>query len=115
MSRLQPNFQIAAEVLIAQQVYYLYLDKSFESANLVFEKAKDYHQALDLNKLQKYALRGGLSMARKIGFILDQLNLDSSFLHSSIIRENRGVSKLTANSNLFNAKWRLYYDDRIIG
>lgn len=93
---------------------YLYLDKSFESVNLVFEKLKEYSQELDLKKLQKYALRSGLTISRKIGFMLDQLGLDSTHLHG-IICKNRSISKLTAESKSFNAKWRLYYDNRIIG
>ena len=93
---------------------YLYLDKSFGSASLVFEKLRDHHQELNLSKLQKYARRSGLTIGRKIGFMLDQLNFDSAFLHGTA-KNNRGVSRFTADSKLFNAKWRLYYDHRIIG
>lgn len=93
---------------------YLYLDKSFWSASLVFEKLREYHQELDLNKLQEYAVRSGLAVARKIGFLLDQLNLDSTLLFRKV-QGNRSVSRFTADSKLFNAKWRLYYDDGIIG
>jgi len=93
---------------------YLYLDKSFTSANLVFEKLKENHQELDFKKLQEYASRSGLAIARKIGFMIDQLNLDSTLLHR-IVQNNRSVSRFAADSKLFNAKWRLYYDHRIIG
>lgn len=93
---------------------YLYLDKSFGSASLVFEKLKEHHRELDLIKLQKYATRCGFTMTRKIGFLLDQLKLDSTFLHL-FLGKNRGVSRFTADSKIFHAKWRLYYDDRIIG
>lgn len=93
---------------------YLYLDRSFECASLVFEKLKEYSQELDLKKLQKYALHAGLTVSRKIGFMLDQLGLDSTSLHE-ITCKNRSISKLTAKSKSFNAKWRLYYDNRIIG
>lgn len=93
---------------------YLYLDKSFGSASLVFEKLRDHHQELDLEKLQKYASRCGLVIARKIGFMLDRLKLDSALLHQ-VVQKNRGTSRFTADSRSFNAKWRLYYDDRIIG
>ncbi len=93
---------------------YLYLDKSFGSASLVFEKLKDHHQEIDLQKLQEYAVRCGLAIARKTGFMLDQLNLDSTLLHR-VVQKNRSTSRYTADSKLFNAKWRLYYDNRIIG
>ena len=93
---------------------YLYLDKSFGSASLVFEKMRDYHQELDLKKLQEYALRSGATIQREVGFMLDELKLDSSLLHQAI-KNNRSASHFTKDSKLFNAKWRLYYDDRIIG
>ena len=93
---------------------YLYLDKSFSSASLVFEKLREHHQELDLKKLQEYAMRCGLTVARKIGFMIDQVNLDSTFLHQ-IVKHSRSVSRFTVDSKLFNAKWRLYYDDRIVG
>lgn len=92
---------------------YLYLDKSFEGASLVFEKLKEYHHELDIKKLQEYATRCGFTIARKIGFMLDNLELNSNFLHL-FIEKNRGISRCTADSKIFNAKWRLYYDDRII-
>lgn len=93
---------------------YLYLDKSFGSASLVFEKLKEHHRELDIKKLQEYATRSGFTISRKIGFMLDNLGLDSHSLHL-FIEKNRGVSRCTTDSKIFNAKWRLYYDDRITG
>lgn len=93
---------------------YLYLDNHFGSASLVFEIIRDHHQELDMKKLQAYAGRCGFTIARKIGFMLDQLNLDSLLLYQ-VVQHNRSISRLTIDSKLFNAKWRLYYDDRIIG
>lgn len=92
---------------------YLYLDKSFGGANLVFEKIRDCHTELDLNKLQDYAKRSGIGILRKVGFILDTLGLDFKIASSFLIGKS-GSSYFTAESKLFNAKWRLYYDDRII-
>lgn len=93
---------------------YLYLDKSFGSASLVFEKIRDHHLELDLDKLQAYAVHSGLTVLRKIGFILDVLKLDSGQAFRAL-KNKRGSSYFTADSTSFNAKWRLYYDDRIIG
>lgn len=92
---------------------YLYLDKSFGSASLVFEKLRDHHQKLDIQKLLGYALRSGVTIQRKIGFMLDELKIDSNLLYNAV-KNNRGASHLTKDSKTFNAKWRLYYDDRII-
>jgi predicted transcriptional regulator of viral defense system len=93
---------------------YLYFDKSFSSASLVFEKIKDHHSELDLDKLQTYAGRSGLTALRKIGFMLDALNLNSEQAFNAL-KNKRGSSRFSADSKSFNAKWRLYYDDRIIG
>jgi len=93
---------------------YLYLDKSFASASLVFEKLRDYGQILDFNKLQDYATKTDITIRRKIGFLLDQLNADTQKLHQSL-GDNKGLSRFTHESKVFNAKWRIYYDVRITG
>lgn len=92
---------------------YLYLDNSFGSISLVFEKIRNYHKELDLNKLQNYAGRSGITVLRKIGFILDALKLDSTIAFE-LARGKHGCSFFTKESKLFNSKWRIYYDDRII-
>jgi len=92
---------------------YLYFNKSFYSANLVFEKIKNYKNEIDFIKLQDFALKYGVSIQRKIGFLLDQIKVDSNKL-SKNIKQKKGFSKFTKESKIFNAKWRLYYDDRII-
>ena len=93
---------------------YLYVDNSFSTASLVFEKLRDHHRYLDIYKLQKYSLVFGATIIRKIGFLLDQLQLDSILLHEHV-KQNRSFARFTIDSKLFNAKWRIYYDDRIIG
>ena len=93
---------------------YLYLDKSFGSSSLVFEKIREYKSELDLEKLQTYAVRSSLTISRKIGFMLDMLDINSDQVFKAL--ENKsGVSRFSVDSKSFNAKWRLYYDDRIIG
>ena len=94
---------------------YLYLDKSFSSASLVFEKLQAFKKDIDFKKLQQYASRIGITMVRKIGFLLDQLEMDTHKLYAGIHNNNMGFSKFTADSKRFNAKWRIYYDDKIIG
>ncbi|MFH1838360.1 MAG: hypothetical protein ABH808_02610 [Candidatus Kuenenbacteria bacterium] len=92
---------------------YLYLDNSFYSANLVFEKLKEYKNDIDFNRLQEYVLKFGISIQRKIGLLLDELkiNNDKLFVNS---KKHIGYSRFTKESKKFNSKWRLYYDDRII-
>jgi len=93
---------------------YLYIDKSFVSASLVFEKLNNYQNEIDFNKLQKYTLLCDTTIKRKIGFLLDCINVNTDKIKQSL-GKNTGFSKFTAKSNLFNSKWRIYYDNRIIG
>ncbi len=92
---------------------YLYLDNSFYTASLVFEKIKEHKSEIDFDKLQEYALKSNISIQRKIGLLLDQINIDSSKLFEKA-KIHKGFSRFTKESKTFNAKWRLYYDDRII-
>ena len=92
---------------------YLYLDNSFYSASLVYEKMKEYKKEIDFLRLREYASKYGISIQRKIGLLLDQIgiNVDELLLNS---KKHKGYSKFTKESKIFNAKWRIYYDDRII-
>jgi len=92
---------------------YLYVDKSFYSASLVFEKFKEHRDEIDFQLLQEYALRYGASIQRKVGFLLDQLHINTDSLLVGA-KQHQGYSRFTKESKKFNAKWRIYYDDRII-
>ncbi|MBI4653072.1 hypothetical protein HY750_02360 [Candidatus Kuenenbacteria bacterium] len=92
---------------------FLYLDNSFYSASLFFEKLKEYKKDIDFAKLEEYSLRFGISIQRKVGLLLDELNINSDKLFSNF-KKHTGYSRFTKESKKFNAKWRLYYDDRII-
>lgn len=92
---------------------YLYLDNSYYAASLVFEKLRDYKAEIDFEKLEEYAMRSSISIQRKVGWLLDQIGFDSGRLLKNI-KSNKGFSRFTKESKTFNAKWRLYYDDRII-
>lgn len=93
---------------------YLYLDTSFSSASFVFEKLREHQKSLNLEKLQNYTLLSNETVKRKIGFFLDQLNINSQNLYNSLKEKSKGFSRFTSNSILFNAKWRIYYDDKIL-
>ena len=92
---------------------YLYLDNSFYSASLVYEKIKEHKKEIDYGKYREYALRYGVSIQRKIGLLLDQAGITADELLRNS-KTHKGYSKFTKESKLFNAKWRIYYDDRII-
>lgn len=90
---------------------YLYFRNDTYSIDLVLEKLKEYKNDFNFKKLQKYALKYPLFVKRRLGFLLDLIDIDSSKLHKEV-KKHSGYSKLTKNSNKFNAKWRLYYEDR---
>lgn len=92
---------------------FLYLNNSFYSASLVYEKIKEHKNDIDFNRLIDYALKFGVSVQRKIGWLLDELEINSDQLLASL-RKHGGYSRFTKESKKFNAKWRLYYDNRII-
>lgn len=92
---------------------FIYLKKDVYSLNMLWEKLTEYSDEFDFDKLQVLALRCNLTLRRITGFLLDKLGKDSKRLYASVKGKN-GYSRLTSNSKDFNAKWRLYYDHRII-
>lgn len=89
---------------------YLYFKKDTYSIDLFIEKMQRIKDTLDIKKLFDYAHKFPVTTLRKLGFILDLLKIDTEKFHKGVSR--RGYSKLTTRSNKFNAKWRLYYENR---
>ncbi len=92
---------------------FLYLKKDTYSLNMLWEKLTEHADEFDFAKLQQYAMRCNLTLKRATGFLLDQLGINSNKLHDSV-KDHKGYSRMTAEADHFNAKWRLYYDHRII-
>jgi hypothetical protein len=55
-----------------------------------------------------------VGMVRKVGFLLDQLDVDTRNLMTPDVKKS-SYNKLTQGADQFNAKWRLYYDPHLIG
>ncbi len=89
---------------------YLYFKNDTYSLDFLIEKLKKAKNKIDFRKLFDYAKRFPETTKRKTGFILDLLGIDTKELHKLI--NKKGYSKLTSNSKRFNAKWRIYYEDR---
>lgn len=87
----------------------LYFRSSANTVNLVFEKLREYQDQIDFEKLKQYVKKFGVSMVREVGFLLDQLGIQAQDLRR-VAKVEEGYSKMTRNSDVFNAKWRLYYD-----
>lgn len=92
----------------------LYFRNSIYGISLVLEKLREYKHRLDFKKLKDYAQRYNLSMVRRVGFLLDQVEIDTSDLFSQVKGKKNSYNKLTQGSTAFNAKWRLYYDHQAL-
>jgi len=92
---------------------YLYFKNDTYSIDLLLEKLQKARNRLDFKKLFNYAQKFPRATRRKLGFILDLLKIDTEELRNAL--ETKGYSKITPNSKKFNAKWRLYYEDRFAG
>ncbi len=93
----------------------LYLRVGDYTVSLVLEKLHDYSTLLDFPKLQAYTQRYSLGMVRKVGFLLDQVGIDTTALFSQANVKQNSYNKLGHTTDQFNAKWRLYYDTHLIG
>jgi predicted transcriptional regulator of viral defense system len=92
---------------------YLYVEPNFINPELFLEPIKKHLDAIDLEKLQQYALLFSETVRRKAGFLLDHLQINTSQLYASV-KPSLGHAKLTKESTLFNAKWRLYYENKVL-
>lgn len=91
---------------------YLYFKNSTYAIDLIIEKMDRMAGRVDMKKLIRYAREFPETTKRKLGFMLDLFGVDTKGLHD-LVRRN-GYSKLTAASKIFNAKWRIYYENRFI-
>lgn len=84
--------------------------RSRYSVDLVLERLNNFTHEFDLDKLVDLSFRSTIAAQRILGFVLDCLNLDSEKL-TQALRKHHGTSKITdSGDNVFNSKWRLYYD-----
>lgn len=92
----------------------LYFRSTRYHASLVWEKLKDYKDRIDFKMLKQYAVKFNFNIIRQVGFFLDQIGIDTNDIHS-VVAGGKGYGRMTKESKHFNAKWRLYCDDSIVG
>lgn len=93
----------------------LYFRSTDYVITLTLEKLREYKDQFDFKKLKNYAAKYSLSMIRKVGFLLDQIGIDTSDLLSLSESSKKSHNKLTKTSDLYSTKWHLYYDSHLIG
>ncbi len=92
----------------------LYFKTSVHTVSIVLEKLREYTHRFDGEKLQQYTRHYGIGMVRTVGFLLDQVHVDTMQLLTYAKKQHNSYSKLTKQSSQFDAKWRLYYDPYLI-
>lgn len=90
---------------------YLYFRLDTYSVDLVLEKLKEGEGDLDFYKLQSFVEKYPFSVKRRLGFLLDLIGVPTDVLYREV-KVKPGYGKLTNSSTRFNAKWRIYYEDR---
>ena len=78
--------------------------------DLVLEKLINFKDDINPNQLVNLSLKANITTQRITGFLLDclQLNADQLFI---AVKNKKSTSKITnSENNLYNSKWKLYYD-----
>jgi predicted transcriptional regulator of viral defense system len=91
----------------------LHFRKDSYTVSLVLETLREAGTELNPIKLADFAKLYPVTVQRRIGFLLDVAGIDSGKLYENI-KNAPGFARLTKNSTKFNAKWRLYYEDRFV-
>lgn len=82
--------------------------RTVNSIDLILEKLKDYQDSIDIAKLNEFSKKQSTATRRILGFLFDKAGIDSNYLYG-LIKKESSSSRMTKDSKLFNAKWRLYY------
>lgn len=84
--------------------------RTTSTTDIVIEKLLDYQDEIDHEKFMQYLLKSNLVTRRIFGFLLDCAGIDTQqLLHS--VAEGSSVSSISnSENNLYNHKWKLYYD-----
>lgn len=91
----------------------LYFRSNAYNVSLIWEKLSEYKRDFDFDLMKQYAKKFNLTVIRQIGFFLDRLNIDTKELHKEITGKN-SYGKMTKECMDFDAKWRLYFDYKLI-
>lgn len=90
---------------------FLNFRKDVYTIDLVLEKFIEARDVINSVRLTDYAALYSVSTQRRLGYLMDISNLDSDSLHKQVLKA-AGYAKLTKDSKQFNAKWRIYYENR---
>lgn len=86
----------------------LAFERTVHSIDLVLEKIREYGNNFDWERLNELSRNQSATVQRILGFLLDKAGIDSEYLRKLIEKSKGRSSYMTNDSDLFNAKWRLY-------
>lgn len=86
----------------------LHFHRSLYTVDIVQEKFREHSADINLQRLIELLHRQTVTVQRIVGFILDQIKYDTNQIYA-LVKSDRSISKMTADSIEFSAKWRLYY------
>ena len=90
---------------------FLHFRRDSYTVDLLLEKLNEAKNEIDVSKMTDLSKAYPITLRRRLGFLFDLAGIDSGELHHGL-KGTPGFAKLTKKSNLFNAKWRIYYEDR---
>lgn len=98
-----------AEKAILDMIYRKRSDYSIET---IVGVIKEHKEKIDLGKIDEHSSKFDISSQRVIGFLLEKLGFNTEIIYRRI-GHRRDNSYMTKDSDIFNAKWRLYYSKHI--
>lgn len=87
----------------------VHFHRSSYSIDLVIEKLIEHKDGLDLQRLIENLYKFPATTIKIFGLIFDMLKLNSEPIYE-MVGSNKTTHFMMADSKMFNAKWRLYYD-----
>ena len=88
----------------------LHFQRSLYTIDLVLEKCREHAQDINLPRLFELLTKQTVAVQRIMGFLLDHCKINTQSIYG-LVKTNRSISRMTIDSTVFNAKWRLYYHE----
>jgi len=89
-------------------------NRSEHSMDLIFEKLSEYQTQFDFKQIQILCQKYSKTVQKILGFILDKLSIDSTYLYNHLMGD-KGVVFMTKDSDLYSKKWHLYFHRQFEG
>lgn len=83
--------------------------RTIANIDSIIEKLKNYKNEFDIKQLIELSKKHSITTIRTLGAILDLAGINSDNLYETV-KNNKNHSFMTATSDIFNAKWRIYVD-----